>query len=703
MYVPSYFKDLSKTAYTIGGKVYYFSSYWEYTHSSEYIEYYSNLEHQREVELAEITALGSTTGASAAVTNKLATTESIAASSISAMQEYIANISTYFAGVEEENITSEVEDLLDNIRESIEDLWKTLPSIHVPDITLEDVPIQGYTDTTLEKRLTVSDITNELTNIQDFGYSSQNILKPTLTERTAPDEVTVGSVATPSKPGIVNPKIPDFAALTIPTIPVQETRNFDVTLNSSLDDVTVKADFNYIANTYSSDIQLALFAKILNDILNGGTGLNVSVEQAIYDRGQQRLDEEYDKGYEELDQKCSVGFPLPQGVLFDGLVSLQKTYLVESNKLSLDIVKLQADLEQKNIQFSEQQGVEVEKMMTTFFNQIEERRLNAAKTATGTAIELINAKITKHNAAVEQYKNEAVVLGEWVKFQTEITKRFLGELDGVKTASEIQKNDLDAQVGTVLKYNESLANVFKTEMEAAEIESKINLSELEQLKVNTEIFLANLEGDKTKVSLYLAQIEGEKNKASIASEQTKTDALRLESQRSKITLDIAIEELKLKRNQQILDEYKAGIYGEQTRSEVEAKQAQIAISESQLKLQKYELDIKKETVTADTIIRRVDTDLKAAEIEMNAAVEEMKVLSDRYIALQKLVASVGESAGGLNAQIAAAALNSGNVSASISDSASKSDSTSDSTSTANNTNRQEGYMYNHNYNYNQSI
>ena len=698
-----YFKDLSYTNYTIGGKVYRFSSYWEYTHSSEYIEYYSNLEHERAVELAQIEAIGSTTGASAAVTNKLATTESIASSSISAMQEYIANISTYFASVEEENITSEAEDLLDGIRKSIVDLWKTLPRIYVPDVALDDVAVQGYTDTTLENRLTVSDITNELTNIQDFNYSPQNIPAPTLTDRAAPDKITVGSVARPSKPSIVNPSIPDFAALTIPTIPLQETRNFDVTLNSSLDDVTVKADFNYIANTYSSDIQLALFAKILNDILNGGTGLNVSVEQAIYDRGQQRLDEELDKGYEELDQKCSVGFPLPQGVLFDGLVGLQKTYLIESNKLSLDIIKLQADLEQKNIQFSEQQGVEVEKMMTTFFNQIEERRLNAAKTATGTAIELINAKITKHNAAVEQYKNEAVVLGEWVKFQTEITKRFLGEMEGMKTASEIQKNELDAQVGTVLKYNESLASVFKTEMEAAEIESKINLSELEQLKVNTEIFLANLEGDKNKVSLYLAQIEGEKNKASIASEQTKTDALRLESQRSKITLDIAIEELKLKRNQQILDEYKTGIYGEQTRSEVEVKQAQIAISESQLKLQKYELDLKKETVTADTIIRRVDTDLKAAEIEMNAAIEEMKVLSDRYIALQKLVASVGESAGGLNAQVAAAALNSGNVSASISDSASKSNSTSESTSTADNTNRQEGYMYNHNYNYNQSI
>jgi hypothetical protein len=320
----------------------------------------------------------------------------------------------------------------------------------------------------------------------------------------------------------------------------------------------------------------------------------------------------------------------------------------------------------------------------------------------GTAIEVIKLQITKHNAAVEQYKNEAVVNGEWVKQQTEITKRYLGQVDGLRISSEIQKNQLDAEVGTVLKYNESLVNIHKAEVDAAEVKSKISLAKLEQQKINTEIFLAKLEGDKNKVSLYLAELEGEKGKANIATEMVKADALKLESQKALVTLNIAIEELKLKQNAHILDKYKTDILSSQTETDTELKRAGLKVQATGLDLQKYELDINQSSASADVKLRRVATDLKAAELKLNASIADLVNTTASYLSLQKLIASVSEGAASLNAQIGSAALNAGSVSASISDTAatssSKSESESKSESRSSNSNSSYSSTYNHNYN-----
>ena len=56
-----------------------------------------------------------------------------------------------------------------------------------------------------------------------------------------------------------------------------------------ISDFDVPTTETYQSSEYQSDAITTLIRKVLADIENGGTGLDVDVETAIYDRGRQRL------------------------------------------------------------------------------------------------------------------------------------------------------------------------------------------------------------------------------------------------------------------------------------------------------------------------------------------------------------------------------------------------------------------------------
>jgi len=114
------------------------------------------------------------------------------------------------------------------------------------------------------------------------------------------------------------------------------------------------AEFNQFLNDYFPITLNAIAVAWMEDsILNGGTGIAPNVEDAIYNRGEERINEKMDAATEDVTEEWSVlGWSSPPGALASKIRRIRQEALTAACELNRDIVVSSADLEQKNVQFA---------------------------------------------------------------------------------------------------------------------------------------------------------------------------------------------------------------------------------------------------------------------------------------------------------------------------------------------------------------
>ena len=87
----------------------------------------------------------------------------------------------------------------------------------------------------------------------------------------------------PDKPSFTLPDLPTFLPVTIPEVPIGNFPTFEG--SAPAESLIVPNNImDIFHDSYESAIKTALQNKILNDIVNGGTGLNPSIENEIWNR-----------------------------------------------------------------------------------------------------------------------------------------------------------------------------------------------------------------------------------------------------------------------------------------------------------------------------------------------------------------------------------------------------------------------------------
>lgn len=186
---------------------------------------------------------------------------------------------------------------------------------------------------------------------------------------------------------------------------------------------------------YNQDIYQKLLDRINQDIVNGATGLDSDVEQALFDSGRHRQQRIRDKAYRELNNDIAGrGELVASGATFGTLAELYDGAQAEDSELNRAIIIKQAELAQNNSQFIIDQAAKLEALLRDSRNKDSDRALDYAKAVATLTLQVYAEKGRMYVAIVTAKRT-------WVEAQV-------------------------ANLNAVVSYNLGLIDLFKAETEA---------------------------------------------------------------------------------------------------------------------------------------------------------------------------------------------------------------------------------------------
>lgn len=523
----------------------------------------------------------------------------------------------------------------------------------------------------------LDDIDFPLFSIPDPEFVSP--VKPTLQEiGTIPDAPSFNPIEFPAAPEINLPDLPTLSHIAIPSPPEVFVPDFDEDFIP--DDMTVPGGFTWGEPTYTSDIWAELLAKILDGIMNGGTGLNPDVEEAIYWQHLNRVQEENDKAMRDAeDYFAGRGFTLPTGMLSGKLGEVARANQRNNLQASKDIMISQAELAQKNTQFMLEKGAELEGMMRDFFVKNATLSLEGQKAIFGSAMELFKAKVDHANFKMEVFKTKAAVWETRVRAALTQVEIFKAQIEGARVTAEVQKLMVDvylAQVGAT----EILVKLYTSQMQAAGIMAEVQKAEAALFSEKIKAYMATVELNKAKVLQYEAEWGGEKAKADVYSSRVQAYSAEVGAKSKYLDALISKMNAKIEENKMIVEEFKAHISSYNVEVDAKAKSIGAKVDGFKALAAGYEAETSREEAYYKAKAEEIRSKVQEASFRLQHAVAKIEAAVRGYESIKKLQI---EGTGGVmqvGAQLAASAVQGMNTNASISYNAGDSYSAQDSNS-----------------------
>ena len=173
-----------------------------------------------------------------------------------------------------------------------------------------------------------------------------------------------------------------------------------------LDDPPIS--FEYTETPYVSSLLNALKSKLLYDILNFGTGLSESVENAMYDREKERDQRALSDTVDRIATRWSEsGFTLPDGILTAMTsmadVEYQNKLSDKSRKIEEDSFKIAMDHQHFILTTSSS----LEDVLMKMNGETNKNKILAATAILEAGIKIFEAQVKEQLSKVELYKAEA--------------------------------------------------------------------------------------------------------------------------------------------------------------------------------------------------------------------------------------------------------------------------------------------------------
>lgn len=259
-------------------------------------------------------------------------------------------------------------------------------------------------------------------------------------------------------------------------------------------------------STLSTDVYDAILSRILTDLQSGSTGLDPTVEQAIYDRAKARQLIDRIAEWDRINNTAAeMQFAYPSGVLLSAYTDYGMSANRQDSDIENQIIVAQGELAQKNSQFSMQQAVALEGLIRQTREGESNRNLDAAKS-------LLNAIVEEYKTRLQKFI--AIWEGRGKKIQAQ-SEALRGAIEEQKGLVDIYKAQIDAfgkEVDAVSSQNKNVIDVYLGEVQgfgeaekaiASRNDSKIKLLE-QQIKNASMILSASISQAEQTVAAYTA-------------------------------------------------------------------------------------------------------------------------------------------------------------------------------------------------------
>lgn len=357
------------------------------------------------------------------------------------------------------------------------------------------------------------------TNIE-FPEPPDQLINPLI-----PDPV-IADRAEPVKPNVILPVFdaaqPESPAQAPTDLPGQMERAYRGASPSMV--AAMEGQVDAMLTKYNPRYQPALAAieAQLQRYLDGGTGFNPAVENAIYERSRDKMGAEYRRVRDTAwSEAASRGFTLPGGALMSAVLQARQGAADNLARASTEIVIKQAEIEQANLQFAVTTSAS---LRTTMLNaalnyhgnliQINGQALDFAKTTVGLVVETYNTALKAYAAQLDGWKAEAAVYETRLKAAMAGIELYKAEIDALQAMVQVDVARVNVYRARLEALN-SLASVYRSRIDAVVAKASMEKLKLELFQSQVQAYTARVQAKNSEWQGYSAALGGEEAKARI--------------------------------------------------------------------------------------------------------------------------------------------------------------------------------------------
>jgi hypothetical protein len=416
---------------------------------------------------------------------------------------------------------------------------------------------------------------------------------------------------------------------------------------------------------YLSNVKDAIEAVIL-EMLEGGTGIPPSVEQAIWDRARQREDNSAEQTISAaVDQWATRGFSHPFGMLNKQSIVVRDAALLKNNSLSRDVAIKQAELEQSNRQFAVTHGLTYEQIYVGIFLAVVDRNFQIAKFEVETAIQLYNMQIMIFNIQQQIFTQK----GERFRLQLEAA---LAPLKMYQMLVEVEKAKAEVNQAMVASYTAEI-QAYATEVQAykTSVEAQVAKSSMEKLKIDLykaqiDAMVAQVAAQRGAFDAYTARVGGETAKVQLEQANASVYNTQVQAWSTLVGANLKKAEVDIANNRMLLEVHIAEMQRIQTLNAQQLTLVQANLAGWQASLQYQTALANLETTVKQAGIQK-EIELSRLQVsKFSAMLEEWKAHATHILEQARITSESLRAAGQMAATLTAGAMAGTHVSAGVS-------------------------------------
>lgn len=481
---------------------------------------------------------------------------------------------------------------------------------------LQDIsPIEPGEIPTLEAVKPTFEVPNKPNQLAEFK-DSPPVINTNITFPSPPSELSA-TIPAPNAPERTAPQKPQFSAPQFSGVRPTDTTAAPTNLSEQFASAYSEAGPSTVAmvNGYVDAMmdkycprfteQMAAIENQIAKYMAGGTGLNPAVENAIYERSRSKADAEARRVRDSaLNDMAGRGFTLPTGALTSAIQQARQAGADTNAAASREIVVMQAEMEQKNLQFAVTASTALRSTLLTAtlsymqnLISINGQAIDYAKSVVGTVVEVYNIAQKIFSSKLDAYRADAAVYETQLKSALAGVDLYKAELEGFSAllnADRLKVEVYKARVDTL----QTLANVYKSNIEATVAKASLEKLKLELFQAQVQSYAAQVNAKNSEWQAYQAEIAGETVKMN--GYRAEVDAYQAEVQGYKTLIDakVAAVQAQSAQNNAITQQNIA----EQEVYKVTVQQigevARVQIANGQFALQAYEASAKSSAANA---------------------------------------------------------------------------------------------------------
>jgi hypothetical protein len=499
----------------------------------------------------------------------------------------------------------------------------------------------------------------------DFPEAPDALLNPLIDAPVLPTRTE------PTAPQVALPSFDAIAPTDVPEAPTDLRGTFETEYANAgpstiaMLDGYVDAYIERFAPEFHT--QMAAIEAKLTTYLAGGTGLDATVETAIYERSRTKQDAEArrvrDAAYADA---AANGFTLPPGMLQASVRRARQAGADNLAQSAREIVVLQAELEQKNLQWAVGMSADLRKTLLASalsYHQnlvtINGQAIEYAKSVVGMIVEAYNVAARAFGVQLEAYKAEAQVYDTRLKAALAGIEVYKIEVQALEALTNIDRATVEvykARIDALQAY----ASVHKARVDAVVSEAQLEKLKLDLFGAQVQEFGARAAAKRDEWLAYRAGIDGEQAKVQLYQVQAQVHASRMQGFRIEVDAKAEVVRAQAITNQARAENFRAvwGGYtatvqarGEVARTALENQRQQIIAFQAETQAQVANFKVKSDYYQSAAAIA-----IKNSELSINALVQSAN-MQTQYGAIVAKLYQANQNVHAMQAQAALAGMN----------------------------------------------